>query len=125
MQTLSDRVKENFDFMFKDYGFVFSDKPDDKTDWVVVLICDFLRIRFVEDRANIFADISFTSDPDVWYEISSVLSLMNKTRGIADEVRTKNSFSSLRSVLKRNLGELIISLNKEGFRSAVTRMKSI
>lgn len=122
---LIDSIKKNFDFLFKDYGFVLSDDPEENMDWVVVLIFGILRIRFVEDRANMFMDISFTYAPNTWYETISVLSLVNKVKGVSDDIRAKNSIGSLRSVLKKYLEELINLVNTEDFREAVSKLKSV
>lgn len=122
---LIDSIKKHFSFLFEDYGFVVSDNADENTDWVVVLILGILRIRFVEDRANIFMDIAFTDSPDTWYEIVSVLSLANKARGDSSEIRVKNNVGSLRSVLKTHLGRLIDLVNTEEFREAVSSLKSV
>ncbi len=125
MKSLIDSIKMNFDFLFKDYGFVFSEKSDERTDWVVVVILGLLRIRFIEDRANIFADISFTYEPDLWYELSSVLLLLKKINSREGEVRVGNNIASLRSVLKSNLDELIYAVNRQEFREDVSKLKSM
>lgn len=122
---LIDSIKKNFRFLFEDYGFVVSNIPDENTDWSVVLILGVLRIRFVEDRANMFMDIAFTNAPNHWYEIVSVLSLVNKARGVSRDIRVKNNVGSLRSVLKGNLGELIGLANTEEFRCAVSGLKRL
>ena len=125
MQSLIERIKENFDFMFADYGFSISDKTGENTDWAVVLVADLLRIRFVEDRANMFADISFTDNPDAWYEISSVLSLLNESRGLSDDIQVKNNIASLRAVLRRHLRDLTSFTKKEDFRNAVANKRAL
>lgn len=125
MQSLIERIKENFDFMFADYGFSISDKTGENTDWAVVLVADLLRIRFVEDRANMFADISFTDNPDAWYEISSVLSLLNESRGLSDDIQVKNNIASLRAVLRRHLRDLTSFTKKEDFRNAVANIRAL
>ena len=122
---LIESIKKNFSFLFDDYGFVVSDNSDENTDWVVVLILGILRIRFIEDRANLFMDISFTNAPDTWYELVSVLSLVSKAMGGSGDIRVKNNVGSLRSVLKEHLGALIDMVNTAGFRKAVSGLKSV
>ena len=122
---LIDSIQSNFDFLFKDYGFVPSENEEENTDWVAVLIFDFLRLRFVEDRANLFMDIALTSQPDDWHELVSVLSLINKRQGMDGNIRVKNSVSSLRSLLKEYLDVLTRFADDEDFRRAVSELKSV
>jgi hypothetical protein len=120
-----DSVKKHFNFLFDDYGFVLSNDPEENTEWVVVLILGVLQLRFVEDRADIFMDVSFKYTPDAWYELVSVLLLVNKFRGVSEDIRVKNNVGSLRLLLNRYLRELINAANSEDFREVVSELKSI
>jgi hypothetical protein len=120
-----DSVKKHFNFLFDDYGFLLSNDPEENTEWVVVLILGVLQLRFVEDRADIFMDVSFKYTPDAWYELVSVLLLVNKSRGVSEDIRVKNNVGSLQLLLNRYLGELISAANSEDFREVVSELKSI
>lgn len=89
---LIDSIQNNFNFLFEDYGFTFSEDETENTDWIVVLTFGVLRFRFIEDRANLFTDIALISEPDEWHELVSVLSLINKKQGLDDNIRVKTDF---------------------------------
>lgn len=122
---LIDSIQNKFNFLFKDYGFTPSENETENTDWIVVLTFGILRFRFIEDRANLFMDIALISEPDEWHELVSVLSLINKKQELDDNVRVKNNFGNLRTLLIKYLDVLIRYADDEDFRVAISKLKSV
>lgn len=122
---LMDRIRMEFDFLFSDYKFVPSGHEDENNAWVLVLILGLLRLRFTEDRADLFLDVGFMSEPDVWHELGPVLSLVRERKNIKDEIHVRNSVKSIRALLKVFLDPLVALVKEDEFRDAVTSLKSI
>jgi len=98
---LIDKIKNNFNFLFSEYKFIPSNIEDENNEWVLVLILGELRLRFIEDRANLFLDIGFVNAPTKWYEAVKVFQLINSMENIQEEVIVQNNIKSNRGLLKK------------------------
>jgi hypothetical protein len=122
---LIDRISSNFEFLFEVYGFVPSKNEEENNDWVLVLTFDFIRLRFVEDRADLFLDIGLITEPDVWHELSPVMALINERQGIEDDIRVSNTDKSLKMLLRKHVEHLILLAKDNDFRKTISLLKSI
>jgi hypothetical protein len=66
--AVKERIEEFFGYLFKDYNFtVFSETYFESfSNWVIVLLSDSCRIRFLEDRGEVSIAIGPPWSPASW-----------------------------------------------------------
>jgi hypothetical protein len=99
---MREEVRKSFDFLFREFGFVFADGADADNETVVVAGSGDMRVRFIRDRADFFVDVGNARVPGVWIGLYEVLDDMKRTGKIADNYKYANKMAALSSALKKN-----------------------
>ncbi len=106
-------IEQRMPWLFSECGFKIVDYQYDAKSFgtcLVLLESPTLRLRFVRDRSIISAELAARSEPEMWYYVSSLLSLLQGEypdpafEGLA--VLLKQNWRALDQALGPNLGEI-------------------
>jgi hypothetical protein len=103
--TLRELILKAFGFLFQQFGFSFLGTANDD-ELIVVAESDDLRLRFIQDRADFFLDISTVRNPEQWIGLYDLLIEMKKKGRISRDYKCVNRVGALSSVLKGVLPEV-------------------
>jgi len=109
MNKLLEFLMAHFSYMYNDLGCRFADSLVRGPDAVLVFECDELRIRFVRDRSQIFADFqnSRRGAKNCWYSFGVVGQLVTGDVGGSEEldsngaVYIRQHFSEIKNLFSR------------------------
>lgn len=77
--ALKEEMLERVPWLLEELGFRIVDERYDPQSFgnsLVTLESDSLRVRFVRDRGQVFADVASPSDPDRWWQLVYVCQLI-------------------------------------------------
>jgi len=102
MTQFEKELESCFDFLFKEYGFIFLvEQPETKyRDFVTIAQAKEIRIRFIKDRSDFFLDVGSTAEPDKWYEFYKILLWLKERKLIHENFKPLNRMNDIRNHLK-------------------------
>ncbi|MGP0070727.1 MAG: hypothetical protein ACLPWF_02170 [Bryobacteraceae bacterium] len=109
-------VQARLPWLFSDYGFRIVDYSYDPRSFgnsVVTLESESLRIRFIRDRSITWAEIAARANPDVWYDLGSLLDSLHGERPDAAFEGTAVLLEDNWRAIKEALGPRLIETKRE------------
>ena len=100
--SIEKEVKKSFDFLFQTYDFnIFPNNLDEEMrDYVVLASGRGLKLRFIQDRADFFLDVSSDTTPEKWVGFYEVLGQLKDKGLISDNYKVSNKMNHVKSFLK-------------------------
>lgn len=95
---IRDEVRREFAFLFQDHGFTW-DADAEASEYVAVIKSGPLRIRFVRDRADFFADFARAANRDTWRDCREIIKEICPHYSLS----LKNSIHVIRRLLTDNI----------------------
>ncbi|MBS1912771.1 MAG: hypothetical protein JST22_12355 [Bacteroidetes bacterium] len=102
--SLKQEVAERLPWLFQEFGFrVVKERFDPEIfgNSYVTLESRSLRVRFVRDRGQIFADVASLSEPEAWWHMEHVCQLV-----VGRNVESGFGLSELAALLRDNYSAL-------------------
>ena len=83
--TIVDQIKKHFDYLFIEYGFQIISETHFESfgNWAIVLQSDACRLRFFNDRGEVFIAASPLWSPPSWqagpwYDLASIVAFLTQ-----------------------------------------------
>jgi hypothetical protein len=111
-----ESIKEDFGFLFKEYGFkvLTNDHNDETRDFVIIAYGYGMKFRFIQDRADFFMDVSFAAPSEEWISFYKVLDSLRSNGVISNEYKVSNKRDVIKSYLRKYFK--VIEENKNIFK---------
>ena len=103
--SFQDEIREKFKYLFDDYGFKIDTCNTDKEleEFLVVAVGQRISLKFINDRANFFLDVSFNSKPEHWINFYSLLGKLKEKGCLKENFKPINKIDNVKSYLKKNI----------------------
>jgi hypothetical protein len=122
MTPLRQMLLETMSWLFEDQHFEIETEQHEPRafgDGIVVLRNDVLRLRFVNDRSQIFVEFASLHDPNKWWELTFVLEAI-----LDRHVVVGFAVDQIASALVRFLSMITEALCRDDFQQELERLKS-
>jgi hypothetical protein len=108
IMSFKNKIEKYFSYLFERWGFEFVDLEDDYGGNIVVAQSDELKIRFINDRADFFLDISRIEKPDSWIGFYEIIDQLNARGGVNIEYKYANKIGAVSRLLDKCFPEIQI-----------------
>ena len=99
--NFESEIKKAFDFIFNEFGFTLSVNDNNVTkDYLLLAYGQGMKLRFIQDRAALFMDMSFSTPSEKWISFYKVLSVLKDRGLISGSYKISNKLGSVKSKLK-------------------------
>lgn len=115
MKAISDELGLCCPYLFDTLGFALVEETFDQDSFgnsTAVLESRDLRLRFVRDRGQVFADIGSMVEPELWWDITLIVPLLGSRQPEQPEV---SEVERLATYIRDNYQSLIKLFSRDRF----------
>ncbi len=113
MTSLKENVHHFFSYLFDRWGFKLAVLADDLNGNVLIAESKRIRIRFINDRADFFLDITRVNEPDSWIGFYEIMDRLASAGVIEKNYKYANKIAPVSRLLHKHLPEVEKMLTKD------------
>ncbi len=110
MTNFTETIRKSFSYLFEKWGFELIEIAEDYNGNVVVARSEEMKIRFINDRADFFLDVSRRNSRDTWVGFYKILDQLKELGKVDIEYKYSNKIEPVRRLLELYLPEIPRSL---------------
>ena len=106
MTSFEITIRRAYSYLFEKWGFEFVETIDDYGGNIAIVQSEKLKIRFINDRADFFLDISGIEQPAIWIGFYRLMDQLKESGKVNIEYRYANKIGVISRLLEQYLSEI-------------------